>query len=69
MDREDKPGILGLHCLRDVLLSEICLKKEKPAINYSYVVHPRKIADDADVRFCGTMGVIATLEFLQHLLA
>ena len=29
----------------------------------------RKIADDADVGFCGTMGVIATLEFLQHLLA
>ena len=29
----------------------------------------RKIADDANVGFCGTMGVITTLEFLQHLLA
>jgi hypothetical protein len=29
----------------------------------------RKIADDANVGFCGTMGVITALEFLQHLLA
>jgi hypothetical protein len=29
----------------------------------------RKIADDANVGSCGTMGVITTLEFLQHLLA
>jgi hypothetical protein len=28
----------------------------------------RKIANNANVGFCGTMGVIATLEFLQHLL-
>src|SRR5580704_17757426 len=33
-------GILSLQCLRVKLLSEICPKKEKPAINYSYVVHP-----------------------------
>src|ERR1700689_4556474 len=33
-------GIWGLQCLRNILLSEICPKKEKPAINYSYVVHP-----------------------------
>jgi hypothetical protein len=29
----------------------------------------RELADDSDVGFCGTMGVITTLEFLQHLLA
>jgi hypothetical protein len=29
----------------------------------------RKIADDANVGSCGTMGVITTLEFLQHLFA
>jgi hypothetical protein len=29
----------------------------------------RKIADDANVGCCGTMGVITTLEFLQHLFA
>jgi hypothetical protein len=29
----------------------------------------RELADDADVGFCGTMGIITTLEFLQHLLA
>jgi len=29
----------------------------------------RKLADDANVGFCGTMGVITALEFLQHLLA
>jgi hypothetical protein len=29
----------------------------------------RKIADDANVGFCGTMGVITALEFLQHFLA
>jgi hypothetical protein len=30
---------------------------------------PRKIADDANVGFCGTMGVITALESLQHFLA
>jgi hypothetical protein len=29
----------------------------------------RKIADDANVSFCGTMGIVATLEFFQHLFA
>jgi hypothetical protein len=31
----------------------------------------RELADDSDVGFCGTMGIIiiTTLEFLQHLLA
>src|ERR1700692_2068485 len=29
----------------------------------------RKIADDANVGFCGTMGIVATLEFFQHLFA
>jgi hypothetical protein len=28
----------------------------------------RELADDSDVGFCGTMGIITTLEFLQHLL-
>jgi hypothetical protein len=27
---------------------------------------PREIADDSSVGFCGTMGVITTLELLQH---
>src|SRR5580693_8006778 len=36
-------GILSLQCLRVKLLSEICPKKEKPAINYSYVVHPLRV--------------------------
>jgi len=29
----------------------------------------RKIEDNANVGSCGTMGVIATLEFFQHLFA
>jgi hypothetical protein len=29
----------------------------------------REIADDSDEGFCGTIGIITTLEFLQHLLA
>jgi hypothetical protein len=29
----------------------------------------RELADDPDVGFCGTMRVITTLEFLQHLFA
>src|SRR6266851_9130076 len=29
----------------------------------------RKVADDANVGSCGTMGVITTLDFFQHLLA
>jgi hypothetical protein len=29
----------------------------------------RKIADDANVGSCGTMGVITTLDFFQHLFA
>jgi hypothetical protein len=29
----------------------------------------RELADDSDVGFCGTMGIITTLEFLQHFLA
>jgi hypothetical protein len=29
----------------------------------------RELADDSDVGFCGTIGVITALEFLQHLLA
>jgi hypothetical protein len=28
-----------------------------------------EIADDPQVGFCGTMGIITTLEFFQHLLA
>jgi hypothetical protein len=28
----------------------------------------REVADDTNVGGCGTMGVIATLEFFQHLL-
>ena len=26
----------------------------------------RKIADDANVGFCGTIGIVTSLEFLQH---
>jgi hypothetical protein len=29
----------------------------------------RELANDSDVGFCGTTGIVATLEFLQHLLA
>ena len=29
----------------------------------------RKIPDDANVGFCGTMGIIMTLEFFQRLFA
>jgi len=29
----------------------------------------RELADDANVGLCGTMGIITTVEFLQHLLA
>src|SRR5215472_5934689 len=29
----------------------------------------REVADDTDVAFCGTMRVITTLDFLQHLFA
>jgi hypothetical protein len=29
----------------------------------------RELADDPDVGFCGTMGVITALEFFQHLFA
>jgi hypothetical protein len=29
----------------------------------------RELADDSDLGFCGTMGAITALEFLQHLLA
>jgi hypothetical protein len=29
----------------------------------------RKVTDDTNVGFCGTMGIVATLEFFQHLFA
>jgi hypothetical protein len=28
-----------------------------------------KLADDSEIGFCGTMGVITALEFFQHFLA
>jgi hypothetical protein len=74
----DEQEAQGGHILRDRGWSQL-LGLEQMRLILSDLLGPelvrrpvkilRKLADDADVGFCGTMGVITTLEFFQHLFA
>src|SRR6266851_351270 len=66
------------HILTDRGRSQL-LGLEQMSLTLPYLLGPelvrwlvkilRKIADDANLGCCGTMGVITTPEFLQHLFA